>query len=151
MKKTFVILLFALVVQVGFAQEQKESQESSTVVPANTNDQNKDANGENDAVYNTAGLDVKPEFPGGLAAFYNFISGHIQLPDTKGQTGKVFVTFIIEKDGELTNIKVLRDIGFGTGDAVKKVLRQSRYWIPGEKDGKKVRVLYSLPVQINNK
>jgi protein TonB len=53
----------------------------------------------------------------------------------------------VEKDGSLTDIKVLRDIGYGTGKAVR-VLTRSPRWNPGIQNGKPVRVLYSLPIQI---
>ena len=64
-------------------------------------------------------------------------------------SGKVYVTFVVEKDGSLTDIKVIRDIGFGTGKEAIRVLKSSPKWTPGEKNGKKVRVLYSIPITIN--
>jgi periplasmic protein TonB len=62
--------------------------------------------------------------------------------------GKVYVTFVVEKDGSLTDIKVLRDIGYGTGKEAIRVLSKCPKWMPGEQNGKKVRVLYSLPITI---
>ena len=63
--------------------------------------------------------------------------------------GKVFVTFVVEIDGTLTNIKVLRDLGFGTGKEAIRVLEQSPKWIPGRQKGMIVRSTYSLPIDIN--
>ena len=61
---------------------------------------------------------------------------------------KIYVTFIVEQDGALTDIKILRDAGFNTGAEAIRVLKKCPKWSPGEKDGKKVRVLYSLPITL---
>ena len=103
------------------------------------------------AIYNTAGIEIKPEYPGGLTEFYNFIGKNFRVPDVKGLAGKIFVTFVIEKDGSITDVKVIRDIGYGTGEEAVRVLQNCKNWIPGEQQGKKVRVLYSLPIVIQAK
>ncbi|MCZ8230538.1 energy transducer TonB [Flavobacterium sp.] len=105
---------------------------------------------EDNTVYNTAGIEQKPEFPGGMEKFYKFISNNYQTPEEEGLKGKVYVTFVVEKDGSLTDIKVLRDIGYGTGKEAIRVLNKCPRWIPGEQNGKKVRVLYSLPIAIQS-
>lgn len=102
----------------------------------------------NDSVYNTAGIDVKPQFPGGYAEFYNFIGKNYKTPDVSGLNGKVYVNFVIEKDGSISEIKVLRDIGHGTGKEAIRVLELSPKWIPGEQNGQKVRCSFSLPISI---
>ncbi|MBC7655056.1 MAG: energy transducer TonB, partial [Oligoflexus sp.] len=94
---------------------------------------------EDNSVYNLAGIEVKPEFPGGIEKFYNFISKNYQTPEEEGLKGKVFVSFVVEKDGSLTDIKVLRDIGYGTGKEAIRVLNKCPRWAPGEQNGKKVR------------
>ena len=66
----------------------------------------------------------------------------------KNLKGKVFVTFVVEKDGSLSDIKVIRDIGLGTGEEAIRVLKECPKWLPGEQNGQKVRVLYSLPISI---
>jgi protein TonB len=101
-------------------------------------------------IYNTAGIEVKPDFPGGLEKFYKFVGKNFQVPDEEGLKGKIFVTFVVEKDGSLTDIKVLRDIGYGTGKEAIRVLKSCPRWNPGEQNGKKVRVLYSLPISIQS-
>ena len=105
---------------------------------------------EDNNIYNTAGIEVKPDFPGGLDKFYKFIGKNFQVPEEEGLKGKVFVTFVAEKDGSLTDIKVLRDIGYGTGKEAIRVLKSCPKWNPGEQNGKKVRVLYSLPISIQS-
>ena len=99
-------------------------------------------------IYNIAGVESKPDFPGGLKEFYSYIGKNFRLPDVKGLAGKVFVSFVIEKDGSVTDIKVIRDIGYGTKEEAIRVLQNSPKWIPGEQNGKKVRVLYGLPISI---
>lgn len=98
-------------------------------------------------VYSVAGIEVKPEFPGGISAFYKFVSKNYKKPNGDLH-GKIFVTFIVEKDGSLTDIKVLRDIGQGTGEEAVRVLKTCPKWMPGEQNGKKIRVHYSLPITL---
>jgi protein TonB len=105
---------------------------------------------EDNTVYNTAGIEVKPDFPGGMDKFYKFVGNNYQTPEEDGLKGKVYVTFVVEKDGSLTDIKVIRDIGFGTGKEALRVLNKCPRWTPGEQNGKKVRVLYSLPITIQS-
>jgi protein TonB len=99
-------------------------------------------------IYNTAGIEVKPEFPGGMDKFYSYVGKNYRAPEEEGLKGKVYVTFVVEKDGSLTDIKVLRDIGYGTGKEAIRVLNKCPRWNPGVQNGKPVRVLYSLPITI---
>ena len=105
---------------------------------------------EDNSIYNTAGIEVKPDFPGGMEKFYKFVGNNYQTPEEEGLKGKVYVTFVVEKDGSLTDIKVIRDIGYGTGKEAIRVLNKCPKWTPGEQNGKKVRVLYSLPITIQS-
>ena len=105
---------------------------------------------EDNTVYNTAGIEVKPDFPGGMEKFYKFVGNNYQTPEEEGLKGKVYVTFVVEKDGSLTDIKVVRDIGYGTGKEAIRVLNKCPKWKPGEQNGKPVRVLYSLPITIQS-
>ncbi|MFV5693815.1 energy transducer TonB [Flavobacterium sp. LB3P122] len=103
---------------------------------------------EDNQIYNTAGIEVKPDFPGGMEKFYAYVGKNYQTPEEEGLKGKVYVTFVVEKDGSLTDIKVIRDIGYGTGKEAIRVLNKCPRWKPGEQNGKPVRVLYSLPITI---
>ncbi|MBR5029263.1 MAG: energy transducer TonB, partial [Bacteroidales bacterium] len=60
--------------------------------------------------------------------------------------GRVFVTFVVEKDGSIANPKVLRDIGGGCGEEAIRVVRSMPKWKPGKQRGKAVRVQFNLPV-----
>jgi protein TonB len=103
---------------------------------------------EDNTVYNMAGVEVKPEYPGGIQKFYDFVSKNYQAPEEPGLNGKVMVSFTVEKDGSLTDIRVLKDIGYGTGKEAERVLRKSTRWAPAEQNGKKVRCTYQLPITI---
>ncbi|HNP33289.1 MAG TPA: energy transducer TonB [Flavobacterium sp.] len=106
-------------------------------------------NSDDNAIYNTASIESKPEFKGGLSQFYKFIGKNYQQPTDKNfKGGKVVVSFVIEKDGSITDIKVIKDCGFGTGEEAQRVLSKCPNWIPGEQDGKKVRVAYTLPITL---
>ncbi|PZO29918.1 MAG: hypothetical protein DCF13_04880 [Flavobacteriaceae bacterium] len=104
----------------------------------------------NEKIYNTAGIQVLPEFPGGMEKFFKYIGQNYKTPEVKGLKGKIFLTFIIEKDGNLSDIKVIRDIGHGTGEEAVRVLKACPAWKPGELNGEKVRVQYSLPITIQS-
>jgi len=103
---------------------------------------------EDNSLYNTAGIEIKPEFPGGIDNFYKFVKKNYVAPDEPGIKGNVIVYFVVEKDGSLTDVKVLRDVGFGSGAEALRVLRKCPRWTPGEQNGKKVRCSYTLPIKI---
>lgn len=107
-----------------------------------------------DAIYNTAGIEVKPEFPGGIEKMNSFLADNYKVPEelkNDSTPKKVFVMFIIEKNGSMTDIKVLRDVGYGTGKEAVRVLKLMPKWSPAQQNGKKVRCLYSMPIIVNGK
>lgn len=84
----------------------------------------------------------------GMTNFYQFIGKNYRTPKVQGLSGKVYTTFIVDKDGSLTNFKTLRDIGHGTGEEAIRVLMKAENWIPGKMRGVPAKVLYSLPISI---
>ncbi|MBC7913053.1 MAG: TonB family protein [Pyrinomonadaceae bacterium] len=93
-----------------------------------------------------------PEYPGGINAFLTYVGNNYKYtPEAQqaGVKGRVVLSFVIETSGKLSNIKVLRDIGYGTGDAAVKVLERSPKWISAHNHGMPVRVRYTLPLQLN--
>jgi hypothetical protein len=102
----------------------------------------------NNDVYTVAGVTEHPDFPGGMKKFYQFVANNFQIPiDLKGN-GKIYIKFIVEMDGSITNEEILRDMGFGTGEEAIRVIKLSPKWIPAKKDGVPVRVQYSLPITL---
>jgi protein TonB len=105
-------------------------------------------NGE-DHIYNLSGIEIKPQFPGGIKELYRFIEDNYKIQAVVGVKGKLYMTFIVEKDGSLSNIKSLRDLKHGSSEEAIRVLKTAPKWIPGKQNGKKVRVHYSIPITVN--
>lgn len=103
---------------------------------------------DNGKIFQANELVTKPEFPGGIEEFYKFISRTYKTPMNARLSGKIYLQFVIEIDGSVKNIKVLRDLGYGTGQEGINTLKLSPKWKPGIKDGKPVRTYYQLPIQI---
>jgi TonB family protein len=94
-------------------------------------------------------VEVNPRFPGGEAAFGNFLKSKIRYPSLAKENnvqGRVFIQFVVEKDGALSNLRVLRDLGDGLGAEAMRVLSLCPNWEPGTQNGVPVRVLYTVPV-----
>ncbi|MBD1387071.1 TonB family protein [Mucilaginibacter rigui] len=90
-----------------------------------------------------------PTFPGGEAGFNKFLSASVKYPKAAREAnvqGRVIASFIVEKDGSLSDIKVVRGIGYGADEETIRVLKNSPNWKPGTQNGKPVRVAYSVPV-----
>jgi|GEM_PF-3749245 len=111
-----------------------------------------DSKPEDNEVYSTSVVEIFPKYPGGINKFYAFIKKNYVIPqelmDDEASGGGVFVNMIIEKDGSLSTIKVLRDFGYGSGKELERVIKLSPNWIPAIKDGNPVRCLYSIPYYV---
>ncbi len=93
-----------------------------------------------------------PEFPGGMEALYKYLAQNIKYPQLAREnniTGKVYITFVVERDGSIANPKVLRDIGGGCGQEAIRVVKSMPKWTPGKQRGKSVRVQFNLPVNFS--
>jgi protein TonB len=93
-------------------------------------------------------IEVNPEFPGGMAAWAKFMQKNLSYPNQAleaGISGKVYVSFVVEKDGHLTDIKVVRGVGYGLDDEAIRVLKLAPAWKPGIQNGRPVRVAYTMP------
>ncbi len=99
---------------------------------------------------NKNGTDSNQSKSPGIGQFYDYIRKCYRSPDVPGLKGKVVVSFVINEDGSLGDFKILRDIGYGAGKELIKVLAASPKWNPGTKDGKPVKVKFTLPVLIDN-
>lgn len=95
-------------------------------------------------------VESMPEFPGGETALYKFLAENIKYPQMakeSGIQGRVFVTFVVERDGKVTDVRVLRGIGGGCDEEAIRVVKNMPKWAPGKQRGKSVRVQYNLPVK----
>jgi len=95
-------------------------------------------------------LDKLPEFPGGMAKFYTYVGNNFNRPELDAErTLRVYVSFVIERDGSITDIMVKNDPGYGIGKEAIRVLKSLKTkWIPGVLNGKAVRTAYNLPITI---
>jgi protein TonB len=94
-------------------------------------------------------VEINPEYPGGEAAFGKFLQKNMRYPPIAKENniqGKAYIQFIVERDGSLTDISVVREPGSGLGDEAVRVLKMSPHWKPGVQNGKPVRVQYTIPV-----
>jgi periplasmic protein TonB len=95
-------------------------------------------------------LDKQPEYPGGIKKFYDYVGTNFDKPEIDDvESISVYVSFVIEKDGSMTDIKVLRNPGYGLDKEAVRVLKSLKTkWKPGIKDGDFVRTQYTLPIKI---
>lgn len=94
-------------------------------------------------------VEEQPSFPGGEEARLKFLSENVAYPQMareSGIQGRVYVTFVVEPDGRITNVQVLRDIGGGCGSEAVRVVKMMPRWKPGKQRGKSVRVQFNMPV-----
>ena len=104
------------------------------------------ATSKEDTVYQIA--EEMPVFPGGEQAMMKFVAENINYPQEakdKEIAGRVFVSFVVEKDGSVDEVKVMRGIGGGCDEEVVRVVKAMPKWKPGKQDGKPVRVNYMMP------
>ena len=95
-------------------------------------------------------VEEQAEFPGGMEAMYAYIVKNLKYPEAakeKGIEGRVFVQFVIEKDGSISNILVKRAIGGGCEEAAVEMIKNMPKWKPGKQRGKPVRVQFNLPIK----
>jgi TonB family protein len=95
-------------------------------------------------------VEVMPEYPGGPAAMMNFLANNISYPEQARRDtiqGRVFVNFVVEADGSVSNVKILRGIGGGCDQEAKRVVELMPKWTPGYQRGQAVRVSFNLPVR----
>lgn len=103
---------------------------------------------------NIAMVEQKPSFPGGDTAMYTWLNQNINYPPAaaeEGASGKVIVQFIVEKDGSISNVKVVRGKHPALDAEALRVVKKMPKWTPGRNNGMPVRVTYNLPVNFQLK
>ena len=94
-------------------------------------------------------VEEMPSFPGGEGKLMEFVAKNIKYPQIARETGiqgRVFVGFVVEPDGSISNVKLLRGIGGGCDEEAMRVIKSLPKWKPGKQRGKPVRVSYQIPV-----
>lgn len=90
-----------------------------------------------------------PEFPGGVQAFGKYLASNIHYPGDswkKGIQGRVIVSFVVEKDGSLSDVHIARGVADDIDREALRVIQASPHWRPGIQNGKLVRVAYTVPI-----
>lgn len=95
-------------------------------------------------------METKPVPKRGIEDFYKFIGRNYRTPDVQGLKGKVYITFVVNKDGKIVEPRILRDLGYGTGAEAVRVVTAYDGFIPGEQRGQKVRCTFSIPIDIQS-
>lgn len=93
--------------------------------------------------------EIMPEFSGGMSEMYRWLSKNLNYPSNAARNnvqGKVIVSFTVEKNGNITDVKVLKGIGFGCDEETIRVIKAMPKWQAGMQNGHKVRVKYTLPL-----
>lgn len=97
----------------------------------------------------TGSRTTSPQFKGGTAAFGQYLGDNIRYPDYERRNdihGRVILSFVVEKDGSVSDIKVSKSVSPGLDNEALRVIKKSAHWVPGTVYGKPVRVVYSVPV-----
>ena len=104
---------------------------------------------EDNSIRDFTSLEVLPEFPGGLAGWGKYLQKNLRYPPVARESsisGRVSLSFVVEKNGKLTDVKVLRGIGGGCDEESVRVLKGAPAWKPGIQNGRPVRVAYSITI-----
>ena len=94
-------------------------------------------------------VEQMPSFPGGQSALMSWLSQNIKYPviaAENGVQGRVVVQFVVEKDGSITDVKVVRSVDPSLDKEASRVVKSMPHWIPGKQNGSAVRVKYTVPV-----
>jgi periplasmic protein TonB len=94
-------------------------------------------------------VEIKPEFIGGEAALMKFLASKIRIPEMAkhaGVNGRIYVEFIIDEEGNVTNIQLLNELGYGCDEVALKAFEQMPAWIPGIQQNRKVKVRMRQPI-----
>nr|WP_199157103.1 M56 family metallopeptidase [Pedobacter sp. ASV2] len=102
-----------------------------------------------DKVFDFLSIEKAPSFPGGMNKFYEYLSKTVKYPKAAIENniqGKVFLSFIVEADGSLSDVTITRGLGSGTDEEALRVIKESPKWYPGIASGKAVRVKFNINV-----
>lgn len=128
MKGILLLLLLTLFGQYLFAQNVVDKDADSTIVSF---------------------AEHMPEYPGGMGAFQKFVATNLHYPEVcRELSGRVLVQFIVEKDGNISNVEFLRCSCLELKEEVFKMMNAMPKWIPASHFGKRVRCYYKLPIAV---
>ena len=104
-----------------------------------------------ETIYAEDEVEKKAYYPGGIKKFYAFADKTFKVPKGETFNGKIILSFVVEKDGSITNIEVVRNTGYGSPEEAVDMMSKSPKWIPAKLDGKSVRSKLELPLTFASK
>ena len=134
-----LVLLVIVFVPAGANAQNKKVKKAQTHKDTTTDDK----------IYEVC--EQMPIFEGGDAALLKYLGENLKYPDNtkdRGVQGRLVIGFIVEKDGSLTDVKVLRPVDIDLDAEVLRLVKGMPKWIPGRHNGQRVRVKYLLPIHI---
>ncbi|MVM30760.1 TonB family protein [Spirosoma sp. HMF4905] len=145
------LLGYALILPVAaclvMCTQSGQDQSQNAVVPANEQAATRKAVKVEGEIFTV--VENQPEFPGGMKELGAYLANHLQYPATAQKAkaeGRVFVNFIVTKTGEVTDVKLLKGIGYGADEEAIRVVQNMPNWQPATQNGKLVNVRYNLPI-----
>jgi TonB family protein len=151
--KMFLVLPVSIVISMIFSftfSAKLIAQEPEKAMPDKKENPAKEKDVQNENIYTV--VEKMPSYPGGDEARIKFFTENIKYPQEarqKGITGTVFVTYIVEEDGSVTNVKILRGIGSGCDEEALRVVSSMPKWNPGMQRGKPVRTQFNMPIKFS--
>jgi len=151
MKKTLLIFLLITAAIIARAQQtstpKRGDPNAEISIPMPVNDSTQKALDDPNKIYTE--VEQEPTFVGGMDKFYNYLKTNLKYPagaKANNTQGKVFLRFVVEKDGSFTDIKVLRGIAPDCDAEAIRLMKACPHWRPGIRNGRPVRVAYTLPI-----
>ncbi|MBD2699886.1 M56 family metallopeptidase [Spirosoma sp. BT702] len=125
-------------------QSDRDQPQSAVITPENATRKSVKVEGEIFTV-----VEQQPAFPGGMAKLGEYLGANLKYPaaaEKANVEGKVYLNFVVTKTGEITDVQLLKGIGFGADEEAIRVLSQMPNWIPGRQNGKAVNTRYNIPI-----
>jgi TonB family protein len=151
--KMFLILPVSIIISMIFSMTfpvKLIAQEPEKAIPVKKENATKEKSVQNWEVFTL--VEKMPSYPGGEEARIKFFTENIKYPQEarkKGITGTVYVTYVVEKDGSITNVKIIRGIGGGCDEESVRVVSSMPKWNPGMEKAKPVRTQFNIPIKFS--
>ncbi len=152
MKKTLLIFLLITCAVIARAQQtstpKRGDPNAEISIPMPVNDNAKVVTEEDPNIIYTE-VEQAPTFVGGMDKFYDYLHANMRYPASakaNNTEGKVFIGFVVEKDGSFTDIKVLRGLSPDCDAEAIRLIKICPHWRPGIRNGRPVRVAYTIPI-----
>jgi protein TonB len=145
-----ILVLFAIIVMPAFIHAQTNGGNDSTLIINQSKNDSTLKSEHQEIVYTV--VEEMPKYVGGEDELMKYLSKNVVYPlDARknGVTGRVYVNFVINSEGKVTNAKILRGIGSGCDEEALRIVNGMPAWTPGRQNGKPVSVMYNLPLNFS--